>query len=143
MILDAAHPLVMGCLVVAAVGGALIALCGMVAAEPLGRLLFPRDPALFAAVVRVTIWSLPLFGIESVMGYALNAAGADKSAGAGFRTCGASEPHDFGAAGHVPRRSWGVLVDDSAPVIRVAFLGRIFIRTFCQTTDVPALYAAA
>jgi Na+-driven multidrug efflux pump len=28
-------------------------------------------------VIRVTIWALPLFAIESALGYAINAAGAD------------------------------------------------------------------
>jgi O-antigen/teichoic acid export membrane protein len=136
-------PLVMGCLVVAAVGGALIALCGMLAAEPIGRLLFPREPALFAAVVRVTIWSLPLFGIESVMGYALNAAGADKAqarvsvpAALSSLTASVLLVTSLG----VPGACWSMVL---RPVIRVAFLAPIFIRTFWQTADVPALYATA
>jgi Na+-driven multidrug efflux pump len=39
--------------------------------------LFPHQPEICRQVILVTIWTLPLFGIESVLGYAINAAGAD------------------------------------------------------------------
>ena len=58
-------------------GVALAAAC-TVAAEPIGRLLFPSRPEIFGKVARITIWALPLAGIELVLGYALNAAGKDR-----------------------------------------------------------------
>jgi O-antigen/teichoic acid export membrane protein len=44
---------------------------------PIARILFPHQPEICRQVILVTIWTLPLFGIESVLGYAINAAGAD------------------------------------------------------------------
>jgi O-antigen/teichoic acid export membrane protein len=137
-----AAPLVAWCLAVAVVGGALIALCAMLAAQPIGHLLFPKEPALFAAVVRITIWSLPLFGMESVMGYALNAAGADKAqarvsvpAAITSLLVSVSLVTAFGVTG----ACWSMLL---RPLVRVVFLAPIFIQTFCQPTEVPTLYAA-
>lgn len=62
---------------IAAIGGAALAVAGTLVAGPVSRILFPSQPLLFATVVRITIWSLPLMAVESVMGYALNAAGKD------------------------------------------------------------------
>jgi O-antigen/teichoic acid export membrane protein len=46
-------------------------------AGPISHVLFPAHPESCRIVIRVTIWALPLFGIESAIGYAINAAGAD------------------------------------------------------------------
>jgi O-antigen/teichoic acid export membrane protein len=64
-------------LAVALVGGLAVAFAGWAAAGPLGRLLLPGHAADFASVARITIWMVPLLGVELVMGYALNAAGRD------------------------------------------------------------------
>ena len=131
------------CLVVALAGGTLIAVGAMLAAQPIGHWLFPKEPALFAGVVRITIWSLPLFGMESVMGYALNAAGADKEqarvsvpAAIASLLMSVSLITAFGVTG----ACWSMLL---RPMVRVAFLMPIFIQTFYQSTGVPTLYAAA
>jgi O-antigen/teichoic acid export membrane protein len=134
--------LVAWCLLVAAGGGAVIAMCGMLAAASLGHLLFPREPALFATVVRITIWSLPLFGVESVIGYALNAAGADKaqarvSAPAALASLAVSAL--FVIALGVPGACWSMVL---RPLIRTAFLTPVFIQTFCQPQTQPVLCAA-
>jgi O-antigen/teichoic acid export membrane protein len=131
------------CVFVAAAGGVLVAVCGMLVAEPLGRLLFPVEPALFAAVVRVTIWSLPLFAVESVMGYALNAAGADEAqarvsapAAVASLVISVSLVTSLGVTG----ACWSMLL---RPAVRAAFLAPIFIRTFRPSpSDVPVLCAA-
>lgn len=44
---------------------------------PLAHVLFQTNWEVCQTVIRITIWSLPLIGVESVMGYALNAAGRD------------------------------------------------------------------
>lgn len=59
---------------VGVLGGIVVAVVGTVLAEPIGRLVLPGQPALFAFAVRVTIWSVPLSALELVTGYALNAA---------------------------------------------------------------------
>ena len=46
-------------------------------ATPIATLLFPHSAAVCTLVIRLTVWSLPLNGIENVMGYSLNAAGQD------------------------------------------------------------------
>jgi O-antigen/teichoic acid export membrane protein len=46
-------------------------------AGPIARVLFPHQSDICRAVIVITIWSLPLTAIESVLGNAINAAGAD------------------------------------------------------------------
>ena len=46
-------------------------------AGPIAHILFPMQPESCRMVIRLTVWALPLFGIESALGYAMNAAGAD------------------------------------------------------------------
>jgi O-antigen/teichoic acid export membrane protein len=55
----------------------LIAACVALLAGPISQVLFPRQPDSCRQVILVTIWALPLFGIETALGYAINAAGAD------------------------------------------------------------------
>jgi len=45
--------------------------------RPLAHVLFQTNWEVCQTVIRITIWSLPLMGVESVMGYALNAANRD------------------------------------------------------------------
>jgi O-antigen/teichoic acid export membrane protein len=61
---------ILACCLTAALG--IFALAG-----PISHILFPAHPDSCRMVIRVTIWALPLFGIESAIGYAINAAGAD------------------------------------------------------------------
>ncbi|HQY88268.1 MAG TPA: MATE family efflux transporter, partial [Tepidisphaeraceae bacterium] len=63
--------------VIALIGGLALALAGTLAAGLISRILFPSQPELLATVIRITVWALPLMAVESVMGYALNAAGKD------------------------------------------------------------------
>jgi len=46
-------------------------------AGPIAHVLFPKNPQICQRVICITIWSLPLLGLENVMGYSLNAAGRD------------------------------------------------------------------
>ena len=46
-------------------------------AAPIARVLFPAQPEICRDVILITIWTLPLMAIESVLGYAINAADAD------------------------------------------------------------------
>ncbi len=46
-------------------------------AGPIAGLLFPGNPESCRMVIQVTVWALPLMGIESVLGNAINAGGAD------------------------------------------------------------------
>ncbi len=59
------------------VGCILIALVAAIFSGPFSRILFPSQPQLCQFVLLVTIWALPLSAIDSTLGYALNAAGAD------------------------------------------------------------------
>ena len=46
-------------------------------AGPIARVLFPAQSDICRAVILITIWTLPLTAVESVLGYAINAAKAD------------------------------------------------------------------
>ena len=54
-----------------------IALLVALLAAPIARVLFPAQPEICRDVILITIWTLPLMAIESVLGYAINAADAD------------------------------------------------------------------
>jgi O-antigen/teichoic acid export membrane protein len=54
-----------------------IAVCAAALAGPVARVRFPGEPEVCRRVILITVWALPLFGLESVLGYAINAAGAD------------------------------------------------------------------
>jgi O-antigen/teichoic acid export membrane protein len=64
-------------LLIALAAGVAVALAASLIALPLGRILLPDQAGLFATVVRITIWSVPLIGLELVMGYGINAAGRE------------------------------------------------------------------
>jgi O-antigen/teichoic acid export membrane protein len=126
-------------LLIVASGGVVLALLGGLVAEPIGKLLFPAAPALFAVVARITVWSLPLLGIEMVMGYALNAAGEDAaqarvSAPAAIISLVASAGLvlTFGVYG----ACWSMLV---RPAVRAAFLTPLFVRQFRSRTTADPL----
>ena len=55
----------------------LIAVFAAALSGPFSRILFPEHPQLCQLVLLLTIWALPLTAIDSALGYALNAAGAD------------------------------------------------------------------
>ncbi len=65
------------CLIIAIAAGIAVGVVGTLIARPLGELLLPARAETFAFVMRLTIWSIPLLGIELVLGYALNAAGGE------------------------------------------------------------------
>lgn len=44
-------------------------------ADPMARILFPKDPDLCRAVISITIWAVPLRGLQLPMGSALQAVG--------------------------------------------------------------------
>ena len=54
-----------------------IAVSVFLLAGPIAGILFPTKPESCRMVIQLTVWALPLFGIESVLGYSINAAGAD------------------------------------------------------------------
>jgi O-antigen/teichoic acid export membrane protein len=130
--------LVLAYLLIAGLGGIMVAAAGMLAAEPIGQILFPGHPALFAAITRVTIWSLPLMAVESVIGNALNACKRDGAqarvsvpAAAISLLISVTLVSTLGLTG----ACWSMLL---RPAVRVAFLAPLAIRTFCPSTDVRA-----
>ena len=48
-------------------------------ADPIARLLFAESHEMCQAVIQITIWWVPLVGLEHAMGYAINAAGREKA----------------------------------------------------------------
>lgn len=115
--------------------GALIALAVTFVADPIGRLLFPEQSEPFAAIVRITIWSLPLAATEMVMSYALNAAGKDgfqaraSAPAAALSLLGAATlVYGFGVSG----ACWSTLL---RPAIRIAFLSPAMFRTVPQAAS--------
>jgi O-antigen/teichoic acid export membrane protein len=127
--------LMMKYLLIAGGGGTAVALIGVAAADVLGHILFPGHSAMFAVVVRITIWSLPLISVEAVMGYALNAAGreADQARvsvpAAGISLLGSvALVLAFGLVG----ASWAMLLRTA---VRSAYLLPVVIRTFRTSVD--------
>lgn len=117
-------------LLLAVIVGVAVAATVMLVAKPVAQLLFPRDPATCAAVIRVTIWMLPLVGLESVMGYALNAAGRDAAQARAYVPASiASLVVTVGLVtqGGVMGACWSMVL---RPVVRACFLAPVFIRTF-------------
>lgn len=43
-------------------------------AGPIARLLFPNQPEICRTIIQLTIWIVPLFAIQTAVGYSLNAA---------------------------------------------------------------------
>jgi O-antigen/teichoic acid export membrane protein len=122
-------------LMAVAVGVALSILASLIA-SPLARLLIPASPELFMEVALISVWSLPLAGLESMLGLSMNAAGAD---GAVAR---ASAPAaivsiavavvlvtGFGAIG----AAWSLL---ARPAIRCAFLLPLWLSVFRRSGSV-------
>ncbi len=126
-------------LAVGLLGGVLVAMGGMLAADPIGRVLLPGQSELFVFAVRVTIWSVPLTALELVMGYALNAAGKDAvqarlAMPAAALSLAGSVALVLGLG--VPGACWSMLF---RPALRAMFLAPITVRTFrrARSTDVP------
>jgi O-antigen/teichoic acid export membrane protein len=63
--------------------GVALAICVCVAVTTtllagfVSHILFPKAPAGCQKVIAITIWALPLMGVESLIGYGLNAAGRE------------------------------------------------------------------
>lgn len=115
---------------VAFISGLLLAILAAVVAGPLGRLLFPTQPELFIDVALITVWSLPIVGVEFILSGALNAAGEDAAqAKAGVPSAATSLAaavllvSAFGAIG----AAWSLLL---RPAIRCLFLAPLCVRTF-------------
>jgi O-antigen/teichoic acid export membrane protein len=117
-------------LVIAAVGGAVVAFAGVLLADLIGRILFPNGSELFGTVAKVTIWALPLMAIDSVMGNALNAAGKDAAqarasvpAAVASLVGAATLVYGLGITG----ACWSMLL---RPCVRIAFLAPVLVATF-------------
>ena len=54
-----------------------IAVVGSLLAGPIAHLLFPKQPGVCQQVIRITMWMLPLMGLQSIVGHALNALNKD------------------------------------------------------------------
>lgn len=120
-----------------AVGGSLIAIVGMLCAEPLGQLLLPGQAQVFARVIQITIWSLPLTALELVMGYSLNACGKDAiqaklavPSSLASLCCSIALVSTFGLTG----ACWSMVL---RPAVRGAFLLPATVRTFRTTREAP------
>jgi Na+-driven multidrug efflux pump len=109
-------------------------------AAPISQILFPRHPDLCRRVIQVTVWVLPLFGIECVVGYALNAAGKDSiqaHLGVPIGVCSvllaAILVWRFGVTG----ACWSFVL---RPAISVGFSLPAFIKTFSpKLSDLPVV----
>ena len=106
---------------------------------PLAHILFEKNWEVCQKVICITIWSLPLMGIESVMGYALNAAGRDaRQARFTFYSATVSLllavilVMKFGLIG----ACWSFLLRS---VVKIAFIARLFARTFSPALPVGRL----
>jgi O-antigen/teichoic acid export membrane protein len=106
---------------------------------PLAHVLFQKNWEVCRKVICITIWSLPLMGLESVMGYALNAAGRDaRQARFTFYSATVSLllavilVINFGLIG----ACWSYLLRS---VIKIAFIAPLFAKTFSPTLPVGRL----
>lgn len=103
---------------------------------PLAHVLFQKNWEVCRKVICITIFSLPLLGVESVMGYALNAAGRDARQ-ARFTLYSAVLSlavavvlvTEFGLIG----ACWSFLLRSA---IKIAFIAPLFARTFSPTLPV-------
>lgn len=115
---------------VAATLGIAMAVALSLMARPITWMLFPHQSQLFGTVLRITAWSLPFVAVESVMGYALNAAGKDAA------QSGVSVPAAFVslAISISLVTTLGVIGASVSmllrPAVRAAFLAPLFHRTF-------------
>ncbi len=117
-------------LAIVVAGSLVIAGTGTALAGPLGRLLLPAEADVFAFVVRVTIWSLPLIGIELVLGYSLSAAGRDSlQARLAVHAAAISLVGSIGLVVWfgIEGACWSMLF---RPAVRASFLAGASIRTF-------------
>lgn len=133
-----AAPSVLRYLLAAAIGGTVVAIIGTLLAQPIGTLLFPTESGSFAMVVRMTIWSIPLVGIELIIGSALNAAGEDAAqarasvpAAVASLACTVGLVLAFGIVG----ACWAMLL---RPSIRAGFLTPLLLQTFWGRSTAPA-----
>ena len=128
-------------LLIASGGGILLALGGMMIADPIARLLFPPDPALLATVVRVSVWSLPIVAIELAMSYALNAAGDDAAqarASVPAALVSLVATVSLVLALGVMGACWSMLL---RPAIRAAFLAPLTLRNLKGASAVEEMVA--
>jgi O-antigen/teichoic acid export membrane protein len=110
--------------------GILISAGVMVIALPIGRVLFPADPAAFRSLVSICAWSLPLVGVEMVLSYALNAAGRDASAARALLPAGIVSL-SLSVAGVLTLGLVGACISMVLrPAVRAAFLAPVALRTF-------------
>lgn len=68
---------VMRCLSFVLLGCLPLLVLGLFFAEPIARILFPAQAETCRRIIVLTMWALPLMGVENIMGYSLNAAGQD------------------------------------------------------------------
>jgi O-antigen/teichoic acid export membrane protein len=96
---------------------------------PVSHVLFPRGAVLCQQVICITIWSIPLLGVENVMGYTLNATGHDAHQ-AGFNLCTALVSS---AIAVFLVLHWGLLGACVSftirTVVKIAFITPLFLRT--------------
>lgn len=118
------------CLLIAILAGVAVAVVGTAIAAPLGQLLLPARAETFAMVMRLTIWAVPLLGVELVLGYALNAAGGEAvqarlAVPAALLTVAASVV--LVMAMGIEGACWSMI---ARPAVRAALLAPAAIRTF-------------
>jgi O-antigen/teichoic acid export membrane protein len=127
------RPLMFKYLSIAAIGGIILAATLSMVARPVSVFLFPQYFAPCAAVLSISAWSLPFVAMESVMGYALNAAGKDAEqsrVSVPAATVGLMVSIFLVSSMGIIGASFSMLL---RPCIRVAFLAAPFCRTFGGT----------
>lgn len=99
-------------------------------AQPVARILMPKDMEMCRLVILITTWALPLWAVESIMGYALNAAHRDavNARFAGYSVIvaivlGLALILKFGIVG----ACWSYVL---RVALRIGFVGPVFWRTF-------------
>lgn len=99
-------------------------------AAPIAKVLFPGQAAVCERVICITIWALPLTGVNLILGSALNAAGKDPSQAKLLSLAGAF--HLFLVFLLVSRFGvWGACASWVArPVVQAAICLPCFVRTF-------------
>ncbi|HEV3164310.1 MAG TPA: polysaccharide biosynthesis C-terminal domain-containing protein [Isosphaeraceae bacterium] len=103
---------------------------------PVAHVLFPKSPDACKRVICITIWALPLLGMECVSGYALNAAGREASharitlyAAAMNLVLAVVLVTQFGIVG----AAWSYLLRTA---VKVTFTSVLFVETFSPPLSV-------
>jgi O-antigen/teichoic acid export membrane protein len=121
-----------------------VAITATLSSAPIAQILFPKSPAVCRQVIVVTIWALPLMGVESMIGYALNAAGCE-AAQARLSLYSAAVSLALATvlvlSAGIAGACWFILI---RPVMQIGFNLKTFVTAFSRqsSAEVPGERAA-